>query len=337
MTLSLQEYVAIDPAYDRAHIRLAAVALRRFQHEQITAVNPMDLSQIRDAALASRFTSRQALNQWLDRAVGSHRKLLDAALRHARQGLRLCPLEGEGYVLLANLCFLEGAAEGAKSALVAQAVRVRPHDGYVAMAAGKESAISGDLAAAAGHWQRAYHGGSQHQYELVALLSGQTPVSFLLTTFEPTVEQWAPFFAVYLHLQAHDQLQQVCDFFLAKAQQQPAEASSELWHALARGYQSTGRQPIAESCARQAVTMSPEDIGSRTLLATILLDGEKHSEAEQQLRWCLQRTSADGRLKELLEVAVRGRVAVAGRSPDRVTPAVARAGDQDMDSKAGLK
>ncbi len=335
MTDSLTKYVAVDPAYDRAHIRLAAVALRQFQHEQSTAINPMDLAQIRDAALASQFTSRDDLNEWLDRAVGPHRELLDAALRQARQGLRLCPLEGEGYVLLANLCFLEGAADDAKSAFIDQALRVRPFDGYVAMAAGKEAAISGDLATAAGHWQRAYQSGTRHQYELVALLAGQTPVPFLLSTFEPAAEQWAPFFAVYLNLQDRDELRQVCDYFLSKARQQPAGASAGLWHALGRGYQTVGQQPFAESCARQAVTMAPEDIGSRTLLATILLDGQNYREAEEQLRWCLQRTTADSRLKGLLEIAVKGRVA--GHDGARNPVVVARSPDRDTGTTEGLK
>ena len=56
-------------------------------------------------------------------------KYLRMAARHARQGLNLCPLRGEGYLYLAELCFLEGGTSETKSAYIDQAINVRPFHG----------------------------------------------------------------------------------------------------------------------------------------------------------------------------------------------------------------
>ena len=106
----------------------------------------MSLSQIRDAALASAsaFPSRHEQDEWLNRAVGENRRYLDAALKHCLQALRLCPVQGEGYIYLAELAFLEGPQSLTTDKLVAQALLVRPGEGIVQFAAGKEAALAGD-------------------------------------------------------------------------------------------------------------------------------------------------------------------------------------------------
>ena len=138
---------------------MAAVLLQRFEHEQKTAENPMGLSQFRDAALASQFPTRQAQDAWLDVAVGPNRKYVDAALVHSRRAIRLCPLQGEAYAYLAELSFLEGPGAAPKEALIAQALKVRPFEGIVLLAAGKEAALTGELSQslqAIAYWKLAF-------------------------------------------------------------------------------------------------------------------------------------------------------------------------------------
>ena len=77
----------------------------------------MDIGQIRDAAIASQFPSREALSEWLGRAIGEHQKLLYRALWHARQAVMRCPLQGEAYLFLAELVFLEGQIEDADTSM----------------------------------------------------------------------------------------------------------------------------------------------------------------------------------------------------------------------------
>ena len=105
-----------------------------FHQKQARSPNVMAVSQIRDAVLSSRsesvpperrLDSREKLEQWLSAAIGDHYRDLDSALMHTRRALAQCPLLGEGYLLLGELCFLDGGRELAKSACVDQALRVR--------------------------------------------------------------------------------------------------------------------------------------------------------------------------------------------------------------------
>ena len=102
MASLLERCVAKDRSFARGHLRLAANYLQQFHLLQMSSQNPMDLAQIRDAAIASRFESRAALDEWLDRAFGPRRKHLGAALWHAHRAAALCPVQGEAYLYLAE-------------------------------------------------------------------------------------------------------------------------------------------------------------------------------------------------------------------------------------------
>ncbi|MGA2799556.1 MAG: O-antigen ligase family protein, partial [Thermoguttaceae bacterium] len=88
----LENVVYWQPNHSSAHLALTEAHLRLFDVLQANSPNPMTLTNIRDAALDSDFSSPQALHAWRARAVGEHWVHLDAALRHTRSALSLCPL-----------------------------------------------------------------------------------------------------------------------------------------------------------------------------------------------------------------------------------------------------
>ena len=63
----LRQVTAWTPGDARAHLALAEACLQHFERVQADSSNAMPLGQIRDAALASRFESRQSLDAWLAR------------------------------------------------------------------------------------------------------------------------------------------------------------------------------------------------------------------------------------------------------------------------------
>jgi O-antigen ligase len=140
---------AHDPDDARSQLALAEACLRQFDLAQRASENPMSLTAIRDAALAGGFADRAQLAGWLDRALGQRRTWLDKALWHTRRSLELCPLQGQGYLYLAELAFLEQTDRDRPRALIAQALAVRPHDGSVLFKAGEEAALAGDIDGAA--------------------------------------------------------------------------------------------------------------------------------------------------------------------------------------------
>ncbi|NIL96136.1 MAG: hypothetical protein GTO62_03080 [Planctomycetales bacterium] len=313
MRADLETYLEYDRDYGRVHLRLAATYLREFHDAQRHATNPMDLSQIRDAAIASQFPSRAALNQWLDRAIGQHRMLLDKALWHARRALQLCPLQGEGYIYLAELCFLEGAPRSATSAYVAQALKVRPHEGQVLFLAGKEALLKSDLKSAVGYWRQSFHAGASHQRRLVRLLAGRLPVTFLLENIQPGLDAWESLFAEYERLGQPQPLRQLCDYYVALAEKKreglTGTRAVRLWLTMHRRYRELNEQEAAYACIERAVASDPYNYLARLELAKAELQRGNLRDAETQFRWCLQQRPADRKAKSWLKKAVRLRVA----------------------------
>ncbi|MGB6041989.1 MAG: O-antigen ligase family protein [Pirellulales bacterium] len=316
MQHELERYVAIDPTYPRAHVRLAMAYLRGFQQHQKTAENRMDLAQIRDAALASKFETREALDEWMSRATGPHHQMLDKALRHARWGLGLSPLQGEGYLMLAELSFLQPSDGSFKSAYVDQAIRVRPHDGHVLLVAGREAMLAGNLEAAVELWKRSYHAGEGHQDSIVQMLAGRVPVAMFLEIFQPALSQWYPLFSRYSQLDRLDDLRAICDYFIGRADKQPPgdviPSQSRMWLEFHNAYLRMANVEMAERCIREACRSDPQHVGYRTTLAAVRLMRGEYEEAEKDLHWCLQRRPGNRKLTQLLEKAVRGRLSVAG-------------------------
>ena len=147
----LENVVRWEPTHVSAHARLAETHQRLFAKLQLTALNPMPLPHIADAATQAirggNFPSRKSLAAWLSAAIGPHWRHLERALDHARKVVTLCPLEGRAYLALAELSFLEGDDGRMHRALIDQALRVRPWDGAVLFAVSEEASLEGDQAA----------------------------------------------------------------------------------------------------------------------------------------------------------------------------------------------
>ena len=294
----------------RVNLRLAAIYLRRFQSQQRNGRNPMDVGQIRDAAIASQFRSRESLNQWLDRAIGEHRNLLDRALWHAHRAISLCPLQGEGYLFLADLCFLEGGTAHEKSNYVNQALLVRPYDGVVLLMAGKEAAIAGDVAGAIDYWKQSFQCGIENKRSILYLLSSRIPAEALIEMLEPQLEDWPIFIYQYTQLGNTSQLKIVCDHFYVLAQQQADSMDlCDIWYTLSRAYPRFEEIEKAASCAMRALECNSGRFDVHMQLATLLIQLEKFADAEVHLRWCVSRRPDARSASALLAKTVKRRIA----------------------------
>ena len=194
----LRQVTAWTPGDARAHLALAEACLQHFERVQAESANAMPLGQIRDAALASRFESRPALDAWL--AAPSARTVSFSTWRCGTPGRTLlsCPLEGQAYIYLAELCFLNGSDDRLKPALIDQALRVRPHTGSVLMSAGSDAALAGDLPRALEFWRRALRAGPVAQRQFMEMWAGmQLPVEVVLNEFDPDLSAARLMQAIY--------------------------------------------------------------------------------------------------------------------------------------------
>jgi tetratricopeptide (TPR) repeat protein len=294
--------------------------LRSFDHAQKSSDNAMPLSQIRDAALRSRFASRGQLERWLARAVGPQRSYLETALWHARRGLQHCPLLGEAYVYLGDLCFLDGVGSAAKAPCVAQALKVRPYSGEVLLTAGSDAALAGNLELALRYWRGAIQKDRVAQIALADLMVAYgVPVAFV-------VEQFRPPLAVVRLLDgrysaaglAPDQLRPLLVYYAQvgreEAERRTDHAAADAWVELHDVYRRLNEPERMFDCLRRALQRNANDYGTHFAIACRLLEHRQFDEAEKQLRWCLQRKPGEAQLEEMLARAVKERLAMAAPS-----------------------
>lgn len=310
----LQQVVRWNPHHARAHVRLAGAYLHRFDLVQQTAENAMPLGQIRDAAIRARsVSSDQEVAEWLGRVLGERRADLDLALQHTRQGLALCPLQGEGYLYLAELCFLEDVdAEAAKWAYVRQALRLRPFDGEVLFEAGREAWMAGDYEQGLAYWQQSFDSGPTHQRRLMRLLAGRVPVAVILETFQPDLHALRLLHARYRSLDQPGQLAELRRHHVraaqAEAERREGEDAAAAWLEAQWLCCLLGDSREALRCAERAYGCDPNNYHVRLGLGKRLAEHRQFAEAEKHLGWCLRRHPGDQALQALHRRVVKGRI-----------------------------
>jgi O-antigen ligase len=297
----LNEAVRHDPDHARAHLRLASHALQLFELRQAKSDNPMSLAQIRDAALASRFASREAQDRWLEAAVGANRALLDDALVHTRKSLELSPLQGVAYVYLAELAFLQSPGTSAHAQLVYQALRVRPYDPAVLFAAGREAIFAGDVAGAVGFWRHAYYQDNLLRQRITHQLAPQLPADVFIAQFRPDPLQMLELIEFYRQTGMAQQAADAGRIYLdrlagsASAQatfQEVHRRDGHLWRE-AYSIAAALHDSRAVALGRRAVELNPNDYTMRRRLAFELLDRQAWEEAVEQLSWCRDKQPRD--------------------------------------------
>ncbi len=319
LSTCLEESVRVSPRDARAHARLAAVYLQKFELAQRRATNSMSLIQIRDAAFASEFPSLKQQDQWLDRAVPENRHLLDQALRHARTALRLAPLQGEAYLYLAELGFLAGDGVRAKRAYLDQAMRVRPYDDDVLMVVASELALDGQLQQATVHWKQVFEHSPHYRQPIIELFAAQVPADEFLKRFQPDLSGAILLFDHYRRIGFAPQAGVAGRYLLSQLnrqlQQDGKALDSDQWFQAFVVQDYLSDEEAALSCLQNAVQLGPERFVYRQKLARYLLRQRHYNEALVHLRWCLQRKPHDESLLRDLQTASRS---------DLVKPALTR-------------
>jgi len=333
MVAELEEVVRWDPHHARAHLRLAETYIRLFHHKQQTSPNVMSLCQIRDAVIQSqsdavpperRLNSREALEQWLSRAIGDHYRYLDLALHHSCQGLTSCPLLGEGYLFLGDLAFLKGWGASTKSACVAQALKVRPYDGTVLFQAGNEAVLAGRWEQGLAFWQQSFRSGPVHQKQIIDWLANhihpedlQAEIQFLIETFQPDLTGLRLLERRYREIARPEQMAALRRAY-ARAVEAEAEAEAEssnnqsaavLWLEAMSLYSKLDAPTQGLRCGRNALRCDPNSCRVRKMLAYCLAGLGQFAEAKEHLDWCLKRKPGDkslrGKMEEIVEKETR--------------------------------
>ncbi|MBC8876654.1 MAG: O-antigen ligase family protein [Planctomycetes bacterium] len=306
--IHLERVLERNPNDAQAHLNMAHLCLRKFHLEQQSSDMNMPLVQIRDAALASHFPSREALDRWLAAAIGDRYQYLRKALVHSRQAVRLCPLQGEAYVYLVEMTFLESPGEHAKHAYIEQALKVRPHSAAVNFAVGREAALAGDSFGALEHFKASFGLDPYFRSRIIEMFVGQD-ADFFFRHFEPDLNAMRLLGSHYAGLGRDADARKVnlrCAAMLGQAAgSATGRDAANLWLETQRVYDELGERERAIQSAKRAVDAAPNHYQSRRNLATVLMEGKRYDEALPHLEWCLLRYPENEKLKEDLELAAR--------------------------------
>lgn len=288
---NLSKTVQKYPKFARAHLRLAGSLLKRFESLQSQSENAMTVGEIREAAQASSFKNAKELQTWLKTAFGENSRLLYQARYHALRAVQHCPLQGEGYVYLAELSFLEGLGPEAVSAYNSQAKNISPHDPDVLFSIGKNELIAGNISEAIKLWTTAYRGTGKHRGLIHRVLAGTVPSDAFLETFQPDWSALENLWQAYRHAGTKGDLYDILNYAVMSAKNavqiaSPKEAGFVL---LRLGLMQRDFGDLQNSLVNleQAYSMCPDDFTVRYELARSLVSLKEFELAEPHLRWCM--------------------------------------------------
>ena len=307
MSELLTETIRKNPFDARAHLRLSSVLLQRFNAVQTTAENAMGLAQIRDAALASKFASRKSLDDWLKVAVGEHRQWLDMSRHHAKQGLRLCPLQGEAYLNLMETDFLSAHGSKRQDRLVEQALTTRPYDGRLLFAAGTQYAMQADSQKAIELWQNAYRRDPVMRRMITPQLASQMEATAFVMLFNPDTEGLGILFRTYRAIGREDQARIIAPTLVSAlskdAEVVGLEQGTQYLLEAAFVHAFMGDNDESVKASQQAVDLAPNDFKAHLVHAKGLLRVNRRDDFEEQIRWLQSRNRYDAELLSLIRFA----------------------------------
>lgn len=314
---ALQTVVRQDPSNARARMRLAGRLLQQFGNEQRNAPNALGLVHIREAAIASKFPSQQATIDWLQRAYGDSAQRLVSAYSHTRAALQAAPAQADGYAYLAELSFLSPPDQRDISALIDQAVRLRPKDGAVLYSAGKHLMTIGQVEQAVEYWKESHKLPGSHQLLIAANIASFASADAYLTDFDPDWKLLNGVYRIYQEKGGSEADLRAIGYYARQFAEQPIvdqRTTRQCAGALSLAsliHRQLGEPAEAICCAEQAVELSPTSVSTRYALAAAYISAEQFDAALSHVRWCLARRPTNQKLQVWLEQAQKNRLEVA--------------------------
>ncbi len=307
MVEQLQKVVQWHPDSARAHLRLASQHLSQFERVQQQNANAMTRGQIRDAAMASGFTSAQELREWLSRAFGPNVEHLYRAYGHTRHALRLNPLQGFAYLNLADLCFLEGKKSEDIEAYLKQSLCVRPQDCDVLFEVGRQYLLMGQQDKVSSYWTKAFRNRGKHQLRIVQWMAGRISAEDFIENFQPTWDMLGVLWRRYHKVGQEADLQNLAHYAarvaMKDSKDKPLATQTNIWLTLAGMQSHLNENDQALASLKQACRIAPSSYPARRALSKALLKGGQFHSAEPHLRWCLARRADDHSVRRDLVLA----------------------------------
>ncbi|MBI1313033.1 hypothetical protein GC176_17220 [bacterium] len=309
--VAIREAARRNPADARFHVRLGIHYASLFHTLQAQSDNALPLGQIRDAALNGGFESQQEMREWLETAFPQNLPYADAAAAHCLQAVRQNPLEGYGYLYLAELGFLLGAPQEFDQQCIAQALEVRPYNAQFLFAAGREAFLQGDVEGWHSYWKKAFHRNEFVQTQIIAQLVEytETPVDLVVQAFEPDIDALERLALAAQQTQRIEERDKALDLLSAQLVERAQEPQNrdrvDDWLKAAAAFSQLQNSEQVTYCLLEAEKASPSNFVVRLELGKWLAALGHSAEAAEHLEWCQRFQPDNPRVQKLLAAVQR--------------------------------
>jgi cytochrome c-type biogenesis protein CcmH/NrfG len=308
----LSSALAAARANPRAHRPQLAAARAYRQYVEVKleqSENAMPLTQLREAA-RSNFESLEDMQAWLEKpaVLGDRRKLLAASVSAARRSLRLCPLSPRGYLILADLGWLNGQDAEYEHDLLAQAFAIRPFDARVHFMLGREEFLAQRPDEALAHWRESFNRDNEYRRQLIAQLSRILPASFFLANFDVDLDSLSLLREAYRESPDQKGYRNILGKLAIEdcraAKSAVGDEAANHWTAACTCFIELEDDRKAVAAAEAAVKANPASFIARKTLGNLLFDQGDYAGAAKHLSWCVSRQPDDDSLRARKEQAL---------------------------------
>jgi O-antigen ligase/tetratricopeptide (TPR) repeat protein len=283
------------------YYRLGLANLELFLQKRSQAKDSFSLAEARTILQAKESQRPAEARAWLEELYGPDLALLRTSQANFRRSLECCPLNGQAYVRLAELCFLDDALPSNPESYCQEALLVRPHDADVHLQVGLEAWVKGDLSTASKCWGNACRWQPDSKWKLLPLVAEQLPpaeaADFIPLDFEGL--KWLT--QKESELGRTDGLVHVIDLARKAVEADPVRSKSpSTWLALHELYRDAQLDPGADACLRQALLLAPAELGYHLHLIRWLMAHDRWDEALDQAQKARRSCSQSVELQNLL-------------------------------------
>jgi tetratricopeptide (TPR) repeat protein len=286
-------YRPVDPDY---YYRLGLVEEQLFAAQAI----PRSLPELRKAVDTRHLSTINDIDVSLAALSRGDPKLLRDAQSHFRQALECCPLNGLGYVRLAELAFLSAQPARQPNPYLHQALVVRPNDPSLCCQAGIEYAFGEDLSRALWCWKRACQLDSASQRLLLSTLAALLPLQQVVALVQPDFDGLIFLSDEQFTKGVPSVLQSLAKHARVYLEHDGERArNADRWLTISALYRRAGLLNEAEECVQEALSLNPYEARYHVSLIQLSMQREQWDKALEQVEYARNRLAARPEFEEL--------------------------------------
>jgi O-antigen ligase len=317
---ALEQTVAARPDHPRAWAELAVNRLEHFGLARRVAGETSGLIEIRQTVESGQFDSAAQAQQWLEAVTGAGFADLQSAEQAALKAVAVNPCAGDAWCVLAALAFLHRPNPDLPRACIAQALKVRPHDGQVLFEAAVQAELDGDDDRAMQLRQQCFAECPSQRSRILNVLLPLMPATAACELLEPDLIGLRMIDGLWSRHTPAEQMQPVkqqrLDAVLAAAKASSGNDRCNLLYEAAGLQRTLGDPVLVEATLNEAIAANPNHYGVRlSHIDSALLIGDVDT-AKRELDWCLLRRPDSKKLQERLRRLKQLRVEQANRPAD---------------------